>query len=201
MGRTAWISGYGLALWMGVMGAHAAAGQIAAAPAVRVVIQDGAGVPAGSLERARVEATEIFRLAGISVDWIDAETCERRCLIMNITAKPVGTKSRNRAVVGVTPGARGARGIIAYAFYDRISIFSAELGLDVAKMLGHVMVHELGHLLLPHGAHSLAGVMRPAWDRTQAKRALEGTMTFTPDQAELIRTRLSASVSPIQRVQ
>jgi hypothetical protein len=42
-------------------------------------------------------------------------------LIMNITAKPPGAKSRNRAVVGVAPGARGARGSIAYAFYDRIS--------------------------------------------------------------------------------
>jgi hypothetical protein len=68
-------------------------------------------------------------------------------------------------------------------------------------MLGHVMAHELGHLLLPHGAHSVVGVMRPAWDRAQAKGALEGTMTFTPDQAELIRTLLSASASPIQRVQ
>ena len=62
--------------------------------------------------------------------------------------------------------------------------------MDASQLLGHVMAHELGHLLLPHGAHSAAGLMRPALDRAQVRAAIAGLLTFTPDQAALIRARL-----------
>ena len=70
-----------------------------------------------------------------------------------------------------------------------------------ATMLSHdAMAHEMGHLLLPHGAHSVAGLMRAEWDRAQVRNAATGLLTFTPDQASLIRERLRASASPIAHV-
>ena len=116
-----------------------------------------------------------------------------------IVAKPISAAQRSRFVVGIAPETREARAIIAYAFYDRVQLYSAELGLDASQMLGHVMAHELGHLLLPHGAHSLAGVMRGAWDGTQAKQATLGRLTFTSAEAALIRDRLSACASRMPR--
>ena len=89
-----------------------------------------------------------------------------------------------------------ARGINLWVFYPRIRAYSAELGHGPSQLLGHVMAHELGHLLLPYGAHSVAGLMRPAWDRAQVRAAAEGLLTFTPDQAGLIREGLRASASP-----
>jgi hypothetical protein len=68
--------------------------------------------------------------------------------------------------------------------------------MHASQLLGHVMAHEMGHLLLPYGAHSIAGLMRPAWDRSQVRAAAEGLLTFTPDQAALIFERLLASASP-----
>jgi hypothetical protein len=67
-------------------------------------------------------------------------------------------------------------------------------------MLGHVIAHELGHLLLPHGGHSVGGVMRAEWDPAQVMSAARGILTFTPDQAGMIRERLQASVSPSAHV-
>ena len=66
----------------------------------------------------------------------------------------------------------------------------AELALGLAQLLGFVMAHEMGHMLLPYGAHSQVGIMRPEWDRAQVKNAVEGVLTFTPVQAALIRARL-----------
>ena len=74
-------------------------------------------------------------------------------------------------------------------------LYSAELGIDASQMLGHVMAHELGHLLLPHGAHSLAGLMRRDGIAAQVEPATAGLLTFAPAEAALIRERLYASAS------
>jgi hypothetical protein len=195
MFRTNWI--LGLAFWALVAGSHGAAGQDANSSSVRVLLQDAAGVPAEILERAQREVTTIFERSNIPFTWISAGTYEGSCLVFKIVLKPVGGKSRNPKVVGIAPGTRESRGKLAFAFYERIRVYSGELGLDVSQMLGLVMAHELGHLFLPYGAHSLAGIMRPEWDRAQVHAAATGTLRFTPDQAALIRERLQASVSPI----
>ena len=56
-------------------------------------------------------------------------------------------------------------------------------------MLAHVMAHEVGHLLLPHG-HSATGLMRANWDAADLRRAVYRQLNFTAEQAELIRARL-----------
>src|SRR5687767_11275528 len=111
-------------------------------------------------------------------------------------ALPISAKSRDPHMLGVAPSTKEARGINAWIFYPRVRAYSAELGMHASQLLGHVMAHEMGHLLLPYGAHALAGLMRPEWDRSQVKSAAAGLLTFTPDQAALIRNRLRASASP-----
>ncbi len=195
MGRNCWIAG--LALCAGLGPWQSAEAQISGPATVRVVLHDDAGVPVETVDRARQELSRVFRKSNIPFAWIGTDACEGSCLRIRIVSKSLGGKSSNRQVVGIAPGTRELRGKLAYVFYDRILVYSAELGLDASQMLGHVMAHELGHLLLPYGAHSLTGIMRPAWDRPQVNGATSGTLTFTSDQAELIRTRLLASALPI----
>ena len=153
---------------------------------------------ADTLERAKDEAVRLFERSQINLEWIDEGTCQGRCLFVRVTAGPIGTEGRtNSLVVGVAPGTEAARGKFAWVFYDRIRVYSAELGLGAPVMLGHVIAHELGHLLLPHNAHSTAGVMRPGWDRTHVTNAVDGLLTFTPAEAALIRERLSVRTSRI----
>jgi hypothetical protein len=92
-------------------------------------------------------------------------------------------------MLGVAPGTKEVRGINVWIFYPRIKAYSPDLGMLVSQLLGHVMAHEMGHLLLPYGAHSVAGLMRPEWDRSQVQAANRGLLTFLPDQAGLIRER------------
>jgi len=195
MGRNTRIAG--LALWAGLLAWQSAEAQIPDRSIVRVLLTNLAEVPAGMLDHAKAEAVAVFERSQISLEWSDAKACETRCLFVRIVAKPIGTESRKQSVVGIAPGTREARGKFAWVFYDRICIYSADLQLDASQMLGHVIAHELGHLLLPHGAHSLTGVMRPAWDRAQENGVIQGVLTFLPDQAALIRHRLSASASLI----
>ena len=110
--------------------------------------------------------------------------------------QPISAKSRDPQMLGVAPNTPEAQGTNLWIFYPRIREYSARLRMNTSQPLGHVMANELGHLLLPYGAHSVAGLMRPEWDRLQVRAANKGLLTFTPDQAGLIRERLRASASP-----
>jgi len=193
MGTNTWIAG--LTLCVGVTGWEPVAAQTPARFAVQVFLQDDAGVPAGVLEQAKQAAVRVFALSHIDLQWIGHGPYQPCSLTIRIVAEPIGATIRGRFVMGIAPETRKARAIIAFAFYDRIQLYSAEVGLDAPRMLGHVMAHELGHLLLPHGSHSLTGVMRGRWDGAQAKQATLGLLTFAPAEAALIRDRLTACPS------
>lgn len=197
MSRTNWT--VGVVLWTLAIGPGSASGQDGGPSSLRVLLNNHAEVQAEIVERAQEDVSALFRRSNIPFTWIAADECGGSCLIIRILSKPIGGKSRNRRVLGIAPGSRELRGKLAFVFYERIRTYSAELGLEASQMLGHVMAHELGHLLLPYGAHSVAGIMRPEWDRAQVSSAAAGTLRFTPSQADLIRTHLQASASPIAR--
>ena len=168
-------------------------------PLIRVMLVDHAEVPHDTLQRAQNVATHVFHLSGLALIWV-AGTCPARCLTVRIVTEPVTAQSRRDPhILGVAPSMPDARGIMLWIFYPRIRAYSAKLGMDASQLLGHAMAHELGHLLLPQGAHSLAGLMRGEWDRAQVQAAVAGLLTFTPDQAGLIRKHLQASASPTAR--
>ena len=73
-------------------------------------------------------------------------------------------------------------------FDDRIAALSIHSGIPHSTLLGRVLAHEIGHVLLPLNSHSLTGIMREAVDSTS--RQIE---FFTDAQAAVIRARLIAS--------
>ena len=100
-------------------------------------------------------------------------------------------KKPDSAMGWVAPGTR-----IVKVSYSRIKAFSRGLNSsptlgdnDTACILGHVVAHEIGHLLLPRGPHSPSGIMRAWLDR---QLAALGGLFFTADQAQDIRTKLAA---------
>jgi hypothetical protein len=60
------------------------------------------------------------------------------------------------------------------------------------RVLGHVMAHELGHLLLGSNAHAEIGIMRPRWFGQQLRAVERGALFFSPEQALLMRNGLGA---------
>jgi hypothetical protein len=57
-------------------------------------------------------------------------------------------------------------------------------------VLGHVVAHELGHLLLGRGTHSAAGLMRADLD---TNLAVQGRLLFTDAEARAIRAALEVT--------
>lgn len=61
-----------------------------------------------------------------------------------------------------------------------------------AILRGHVLAHELGHLLLGAHSYSDAGTMSFPWNKKQMLAASRETLRFKPEAAQRIRETLIA---------
>ena len=58
---------------------------------------------------------------------------------------------------------------------------------ELPLILGCVMAHEIGHLLLGPKSHSDSGIMQPRWENKQVRQGMTGTLLFTQVQAKHFR--------------
>ena len=60
-------------------------------------------------------------------------------------------------------------------------------------ILGHLMAHELGHLLLGEAGHPAgSGIMHVPWQTKELEQIKQGVMSFLPEQAQRIRAQVFA---------
>jgi hypothetical protein len=89
----------------------------------------------------------------------------------------------------------GGFGLVANVFAQRVqeaTFFRAPQGV----ILGHVIAHELGHLLLGEARHSAGdGIMHIPWKAKELQRVEQGVMFFLPQQAEKLRAKVFARTS------
>lgn len=74
--------------------------------------------------------------------------------------------------------------------YYSVEALDREWHIGLARVLGHVMAHELGHLVLGSNAHSRQGIMCPNWHRDELHLASTGSLLFSEEQALLMQERL-----------
>ena len=76
---------------------------------------------------------------------------------------------------------------VASVFFHRVEQLAAETETAEDVILGHMLAHEAGHLLLGVGSHSKRGIMHIPWREDDLKRAKIGGLTFTPKQARAMQ--------------
>jgi hypothetical protein len=142
-------------------------------PVVRLNVFNTSAVSSGVLADAEMEATEIFRLANVMLVWRDSVpdgTGKGNCAVDLQVAVVRGMAERHFLQEGhmedATLGFAAIKqacfcGRRAYIFSDRIFELGYRHGNPTA-LLGRVLAHEIGHLLLSSNRHSGAGIMRAA---------------------------------------
>jgi hypothetical protein len=80
---------------------------------------------------------------------------------------------------------------MAYIIYPRIETIAWDGYATASVILGYVMAHEVGHLLLGPG-HQPTGIMGARWNRDDLQRAACGQLCFSREQAELLRAAVAA---------
>jgi hypothetical protein len=162
-------------------------------PTLSVTIANDAEAPGRTLENALAIAGGVFRRAGVDVVWrgdpVDSPTDVLTVRVAaNVSDVPFSAADDS---MGAVRNLDGVRATVAYVFFDRARDFADRGHVDVWIVLGCVIAHELGHLVLPVNAHAAEGVMVAQWDPHMFARA-GGLLSFAPDQAQLLRRRVAS---------
>lgn len=173
-------------------------------PALEVLITNRDRVPGGPacvsapvLAQAQAEAVRIYAAAGVDLIWTGVGLISRppsafALVTIVMCGTHAGVRNRSADVMGFAPATQQRAGKVAYAFYDKIQQFAQRKQVNAAKLLGHVIAHEVGHLLLGYGSHSSGGIMRAEWDSTGLQDLRTSRLTFTTQQMTVIQNRVTA---------
>jgi hypothetical protein len=148
--------------------------------------------------RAKDEATRVFEDIGVRLVWTDiaegpeAHACDGLNLSVSLLSPSlVRTLTRGGIDERALGSAWPSEGF-ALIFSERVTERAARSRIDGGVLLGRVIAHEVGHLLLPKLRHSKVGLMtaRVSTD------ALTWKSRFHKPEPGEIRARLRARIGP-----
>lgn len=146
-------------------------------------------VPASDRAAATQVAANILHAAGIDVRWMDcndrasADRSATRdvCLtpphpdevIVRLVAAPAsGRRPASDSLGDAYVDTAAATGSLATVYVDRVAMMARTAGVDTGTLLGRVVAHEIGHLLLGTASHRPSGLMRAEWSTTLLQRQM-----------------------------
>lgn len=175
-------------------------------PSITVSVYNGVNLSSRVLSDAEDQAARIYQKAGISISWIHCTTSRRATLPDFACLEPLSAthlslqivphgRTSNDDVLGAAFLSSEGTGAYTDVFYDSAQRLERDSHVGLARVLGHVIAHELGHLLLGSNAHSRQGVMCPSWHRDELRLAGMGSLLFSEEEARFMRARLGHSQS------
>jgi hypothetical protein len=201
----------GLLVVMGFACADASAARVGdPSPTIRVRVTNYTVATPTTVSKAEHEAGRILGEAGLNVVWIDcplgrsvipADPCQQPLEPSDIVLRVLSDQNRN----GVQDGAFGVAvlPVLASVYFEHVVSLARIDGADfeVPVILGCVMAHEIGHLLLGSNSHWDTGIMQGQWERKQVLQLMKGGLHFTPQQSKLIRAegQWRMNIESIQR--
>lgn len=170
-----------------------------------VSIFNDAGVPAFVLRQAEVRARAVLMDGGVSLTWLDCGVPGKWRTELGCRAIAFPTHFSVRLVVGrkgVSDDTFGqsylderGEGNYANVYVTPLSSAKALSVIKEGDLLGYVVAHELGHLLLGKESHSAEGLMRARWEVAELQKGARGNLLFSRGEAEKIRSRFLAAAA------
>ena len=128
-------------------------------------------------------ARQIFAGIGVNVEWHNGvRFCQANAahaIFVNYSHDT--PKDRNP---GALASARPYEGVHFEVFYDRMMEYRSDIART--RVLGHVLAHEIAHILQAIARHSTTGVMKPFWSDLDIHQMQIIPLRFTELDAELI---------------
>ena len=185
---------------------------------ITVHVRNYAGVDAKTLKDAERIAAAIFSKAGVESRWIDesdepsppqnrdADSEDQTPTNLShiglhiLSPDMAGRLTLPDNVMGLSPGTGPDRQFV-YVFHKRAKELALRQVTAVAKeeisrpatlnqILGAIIAHEIGHILLNRSSHTETGIMRGTWDLTNLSDIAYESLFFTSRQAVVIRAEV-----------
>jgi hypothetical protein len=147
-------------------------------PAVAVCLDPEAVIQTGAAEGV---ASKIFSQMGVRLDWRHWRGCPPGALRIKLTLH-----TPESLMPAAMAYAHPYDGTDIRVFYDRVSDPHAFPKDVVPKILGHVLAHEIGHVLQGISRHSDTGVMKANWTPADFAAMTLEPLRFTAEDARLI---------------
>ena len=171
-------------------------------PQMTVFVSDDANATERVVVGAEANAGRIFRQAGVDVRWVN---CRAKGRSQSEPGCGVSTTLSPTLLVRIIPHARTLgddifgvsfldhdAGTYADLFFEPIKqLHEQNKNIPVSSILGSVLAHEMGHLLLGWNAHSPVGIMQPRWNKEQLQSIAMGRMCFSNEQAAKMHGRIA----------
>lgn len=160
-------------------------------PTIIIHLDDKAGVPARVLDSARAEIEHLFQAAGIAITWMegpapaDAEGSATGGPAVTVMLHTTESPCVGR---GCMLGLAALKMRTAIIFSNRVNDLARRHPIDPGVILGRVIAHEIGHLLLPPGRHAQHGLMRG-----EIEVGFGRPSRFSKEEARIMREGLTLS--------
>ena len=175
------------------------------APSLTVSVFNDAGVPQNVLSRAQDRAVQVLLRAGISLVWLDCGIPGHRVLNSGCDA----VSYPQHLSVRLLPASHGlpqdtfgqsfldasGRGSYANVYVGTMDASKVSKTVDSGDLLGCIVAHELGHLLLGKDSHSSIGLMSAKWQFTELQEIAGGSLLFSASQSDQILSRYVAATT------
>ena len=176
-------------------------------PQVIVSVHNYVQVDPIDLQKAEQRAADILRKAGVETVWLVCSAGEGTHGVPEcytpFTPLDLSLNLVTAAKAKHFPIVKGSYGFAvgsanneftsnAWVFYDLLQKSASELQLNTALVLGNIIAHELGHLLLGANAHSKWGLMRARWLREDLVAADRGELSFSTLERDRIHNAVIA---------
>jgi hypothetical protein len=175
---------------------------------IQVFVYNYAGVDSETLARAEREAIRIYSRIGIETEWLDCSLTPDQAAQYPACQLPVSPArlalrllSRSMAErIGLSQATFGSALLPEDGGYGMIAQICEHCCEEQAQgskalhaaILGHVMAHELGHLLLGVGSHGATGLMHVPWHKKELESLAQGALLFTSWEGDKMRRQVFA---------
>ncbi len=142
---------------------------------------------------AQVLSSEIFWTIGITLEWRSAvhQDCRTpgsaRTVMVDLFN---GSQYRNEAAMAYANAYEGSHAIV---LVDRVDAM-ADGARHASRLLGHILTHEIAHLIQQVGRHSPTGVMKAHWDAKDLMKMKVGQLAFTAEDVDFIQRGLRSGL-------
>jgi len=169
---------------------------------IQVQVCNAVGAPEAEVRKALARAGWILRQAGVEAHWSECATSVRE----RTGVQDRGRQSRSEpfvvSILPEDPREGGSADVLGFAvlagrrngaavIYSRvISVLKENPDYADCNILGSVIVHELGHLLLRSPEHG-EGIMRANWDRGEFEAMKQKRLKFSVAQARQMVANVS----------
>jgi hypothetical protein len=171
---------------------------------VTVSVYNDAQVPSDILAGAEQQAARIFSRAELDVTWLKcthvnsgerAAACSGFEVPGHVAVRIIANtaSSKSDEVFGVAFLAPDGTGRYSDVFWKRVQSFHSNSNVDLGGILGSVIAHEMGHLLLGSNAHAISGIMRAHWESGELHRIAMGTLMFLPEESKRMHARIATA--------